>query len=246
LGTSYVNNGGGQRLDVTEEGNVFMMFSPAEHTDSMKRRKERKRRERNERKSNEISKKNVNEKVADKVSSSEEQKSHSHGDVSSVEPTVVTPTKSRMSMIDSKSKVEIGNASSRTVSLLPVEAPIKNSKPQFYQITQHRQPESLCNGDNNNVADIVPTGSHVGNHRGVSSRVIIHESRGQSNTTSPPVTSLGNDNDSESSNGYTGLQQCDVIRTYCEEMPTDEDDMFYSKWCSFCVLDTNTTTKTTK
>lgn len=49
MGASYVNNGGGQRYDVGDDDKIFMMFSPAEHTDSMKRRKEMKRKERRER-----------------------------------------------------------------------------------------------------------------------------------------------------------------------------------------------------
>jgi hypothetical protein len=48
LGESYLNNGGGQRHEIGDDGNLFMMFSPAEHADSMKRRKEKKRRERRE------------------------------------------------------------------------------------------------------------------------------------------------------------------------------------------------------
>jgi hypothetical protein len=48
LGESYLNNGGGQRHEIGNDGNLFMMFSPAEHADSMKRRKEKKRRERRE------------------------------------------------------------------------------------------------------------------------------------------------------------------------------------------------------
>lgn len=47
LGASYVNNGGGQGHDVNEnDGNMYMMFSPAEHSDSLKLRKEKKRQER--------------------------------------------------------------------------------------------------------------------------------------------------------------------------------------------------------
>jgi hypothetical protein len=43
LGASYVNNGGGQGI-VPDD--MALMFAPAEHTEGMKRRKERKRRER--------------------------------------------------------------------------------------------------------------------------------------------------------------------------------------------------------
>ena len=43
MGASYLNNGGGQRPDLDEK--MFMMFAPAEHTDSVKKRKEMKRRE---------------------------------------------------------------------------------------------------------------------------------------------------------------------------------------------------------
>ena len=43
LGTSYVNNGGGQGISPDD---MAVMFAPAEHTEGIKRRKERKRRER--------------------------------------------------------------------------------------------------------------------------------------------------------------------------------------------------------
>lgn len=45
LGANYINNGGGQRFDF-DNGDPFAMFAPAEHTEGLKRRKERKRRER--------------------------------------------------------------------------------------------------------------------------------------------------------------------------------------------------------
>jgi hypothetical protein len=222
-----------------------MMFSPAEHTDSMKRRKERKRRERIERKTNELKAKNS--KVAD-MQTIEEKKTQDHSDVSSVAPTVVTPTKSKSSLDDSGRTVVQSNPSPRSVSVLPVVTPTRTSKPQLQQVTQYSNTSQLDDEYDYNITPISPTRS-IGSHRGVSSRVIIHESRGQTQIgNSVPVsvwTSRDLDNDSESSNGYNLQQQCNVMRSYCEEMPKDDDDMFYSKWCSFCVLDTNQSTKAT-
>ena len=239
LTPSYVNNGGGQRLDVTDEGNVFMMFSPAEHTDSMKRRKERKRRERHERKTNEL--KSKSSKKAD-MQTIEEKKTQDQSDVSSVAPTVVTPSKSK-NLMDSSGRTVVqsnNNPSPRSVSVLPVENSTKTAEAKLEQVPLHSQTLEKQDEYNYSATPVTPTRSVTGSHRGISSRVIIHESRGQvqnGNATSA-WTSRDYDNDSESSNGYNIKQQCNVMRSYCEEMPKDDDDMFYSNWCSFCVLDT--------
>ena len=247
LTTSYVNNGGGQRLDVTEEGNVFMMFSPAEHTDSMKRRKERKRRERNERKTNDPKNKSSNNKVhgVTDMETIEEKNTLDHSDVSSVAPTVATPSKSKTSMDDSGRTIVPSNSSPRSVSVLPVVTPTRAMKEQ---LTQYPLASNLDEEYDYNITPTTPIRNISGSHRGVSSRVIIHESRGQQASTSNAAsvwTSRDQDNDSESSNGYNIQQQCNVMRSYCEEMPKDDDDMFYSNWCSFCVLDTNQSMKST-
>jgi hypothetical protein len=228
-----VNNGGGQRLDVTDEGNVLMMFSPAEHTDSMKRRKERKRRERNERKANELKTKSSN-KVAD-MQTIEEKKTQDHSDVSSVAPTVVTPRKSKTLMDDSGRTIVQSNSSPRSVSGLPIETLIRTAELQTSQLEDEYD---------YSVTPITPTRSITGSHRGVSSRVIIHESRGQAQNENAVSawTSRDFDNESESSNGYKIQQQCNVMRSYCEEIPKDDDDMFYSNWCSFCMLDSKGST----
>ena len=218
----------------------MMMFSPAEHTDSMKRRKERKRRERNERKANELKNKSGNNKVTD-METIEEKKTQDQSDVSSVAPTVVTPSKSKPLMDDSGRLIVQNNSSPRSVSELPVGTPTKP------QVSQYQLTSGLDDEYDYNITPNTPTRSLTGSHRGISSRIIIHESRGQAtnaNSTSA-WTSRDLDNDSESSSGYNFQQQCNVVRSYCEEMPKDDDDMFYSKWCSFCVLDSNQSTKST-
>jgi hypothetical protein len=214
-----------------------MMFSPAEHTDSMKRRKERKRRERNEQKTNELKNKIRSNKVTD-METIEEKKTQDHSDVSSVAPTVVTPSKSKSSMDDSGRTIVQNNSSPRSVSVIPVVTPSRTSKPP---ITQYSQVSHLDDEYDYNITPNTTSQGIAGSHRGVSSRVIIHESRGQASTSNNLSTwaTRDLDNDSESSNGYNVQQQCNVIRSYCEEMPKDDDDMFYSNWCSFCVLNTN-------
>ena len=223
-----------------------MMFSPAEHTDSMKRRKERKRRGRIERKTNEL--KTKNSKVAD-MQTIEEKKTQDQSDVSSVAPTVVTPTKSKTPMDDSGRTVVQSNPSPRSVSGLPVVTPTRTSKQQLQQVTQYSNTSQLDDEYDYNITPITPTRSIAGSHRGKSPRVIIHESRGQvQGGNAAPVSVWASrefDNNSESSSGYNIQQQCNVMRSYCEEMPNDDDDMFYSKWCSFCVLDANQSTKGT-
>ena len=220
-----------------------MMFSPAEHTDSMKRRKERKRRERNERKTSELKKKNSSNKGVD-MQTIEEKKTQDFSDVSSVAPTVATPSKSKGLMDDSGRTIDQNNSSPRSVSELPVVTPTRGTKPQ---VAQYPQTSNLDDEYDYNITPNTPTRSVAGSHRGISSRVIIHESR-QATPTGNTVltwTSRDIDNDSESSNGYNIQQQCNVMRSYCEEIPKDDDDMFYSKWCNFCVLDTNQSSKGT-
>jgi hypothetical protein len=252
---------------VTDEGDVFMMFSPAEHTDSMKRRKERKRRERIEKRNNASSKSTTQ----NLETTTTEQKTPEKDDKSSLAPIAITPTKSQITMDSSSRTVVRGNPSPRSVSVLPVAdnatttTPTRNNneKPQYYKITQHPQSSLVLDGEYNYTSTPSPS---RGEHRGASPRIIIHETRGQSGTTtqhkssSSPWKQHGNtdtDSTTASSDEYNNnnnsncdsknVNDCNAIRKYCEEMPADDDDMFYTKWCSFCILDNNQNgTKRTK
>jgi hypothetical protein len=230
-----------------------MMFSPAEHTDSMKRRKDRKRRERNEKR---------NKVAADTKSTNPttaEQTTPEREDKRSLSPVAITPTKSQATMDSSSRTVVHGNPSPRSVGILPVvevATPTRDNieKQQFYKIAQHPQSSLELEGEYNYTTTPSPV---RGEHRGVSPRVVIHETRGQSmqNISTQKWKQNGTDTDSTtaSSDEYNNNNNkcnnknvnCNSIETYCEEMPTDDDDMFYSKWCSFCILGNNKTTSTT-
>lgn len=251
LTTSYLNNGGGQRLDITDEGKVMMMFSPAEHTDSMKRRKERKRRERLEKlkltKSNNkadpvTASPDTNSNAVDTAAfcTRAEQKSPEVSDVSSVAPTVVTPNKSKISFDSTTNSttttvVRGNSSSSRSVSGLPIN--------DSTTTRNRNQSMSIENADeykydtSNDSALSTPT--NLGSHRG-SSRLMMQEPvRGQQHQPQQQKRSFLTYNDSESTaSSKDGYKQ--YMRPFC---PIEEDDdMFYTKWCSFCFIDDKTGT----
>jgi hypothetical protein len=204
LGASYLNNGGGQRLDVTEDGNVFMMFSPAEHTDSMKRRKDRKRRERNEKRQ---AKKQTQDPLDPKTP--ERLKSVVEDTSSSLE---ITPPQSNGRVESSGSKtVMASNSSPRSVQQIPALESSKDRASDSYI----RQPVP------NPTTAILKSNPPAGAHRG-SARIVIHEPRPASQQ-----SQWGTDRSSspESMGGF------------CENLPADDHDMWYSKWWSFCFHD---------
>ena len=205
LGASYLNNGGGQRLDVTEDGNVFMMFSPAEHTDSMKRRRERKRRERNEKRQ---SKKKNQDTTPDPQTP---ERLHPVVETSTSSQEVTPPqSNARMESIGSKTVVA-SNSSPRSVQQVPV---LESSKSPLGNEPYIRSSTREWNNAPEYPAQTILKNSHRG-----SARIVIHESRPASQQ-----SHWGTDrsSSSESANGF------------CDTLPADDDDMFYSKWWSFC------------
>jgi hypothetical protein len=231
-----LNNGGGQRLDVTDEGNVFMMFSPAEHTDSMKRRKDRKRRERNEKRNVSRSDQNNN----DSSNQASEQKTPEREDKSSLS-LEITPPKSNT--LGSSSTVVISNPSPRSVHEMPDFSSKKNDtgSPQRSNTTQHPPGLNLDDyGSNNYNYDnkfIEPT-SRAGSHRG-SARVIIHESRqepSRQQSTKWEISPRSGSGVDRRGDGTEPESFCNA-NGYCDEIPADDDDVWYTKWWSFCFHD---------
>jgi hypothetical protein len=188
----------------------------------MKRRKERKRRERNEKRQ---AKKQTQDSSDPKTP--ERLKRVVENSSSSLE---VTPPQSNSRMESNGSKTVVAsNPSPRSVQQVPVLESSKDRAGDSY--TGIRQPVRGWNDapefPANSTTTILKTTPPTGTHRG-SGRIVIHEPRPASQQ-----SQWGTDRSSspESMGGF------------CDNLPADDDDIWYSKWWSFCFHDGVKTTE---